>query len=121
MTSERLEAPSIRGSLLEELRAARDQVDRLPDRDLDVDPTYLAGLRVSWGEAISIVERFTNPMAGLGPEDLARLRESIPCLPGERHTFDAGAKRCLCGTLEVGIVSKHPTACLYAPTGEATS
>lgn len=101
------------GSLLAELRAARDR-ELAPVADLETSLTRsIAG--PAWSEAISIVERYTKPMAGLDAENLTRLRDSLPCLPGERHTFDAGAKACLCGALTVGIVSSLPTACLYAP------
>jgi hypothetical protein len=100
--------------LLDELKAARD-------RDAAcLTGTWSGVAATTWGEAISIVERYLNPMPGLDPGDLTNLRDRMPCIRDERHTFDAGAKTCLCGALSVGIVSPMPTACLYVPAKVAS-
>ena len=102
-------------TLIEELKAARDlNLSRLTDANgvTSVDHV-VAG--TTWGEALSIVERYLEPMNGLEPDALANLVDRMPCIHNERHTFDAGAKTCLCGALSVGIVSPMPTACLYSP------
>jgi hypothetical protein len=104
------------GTLLTELRAARDHwhdAERLqPDR---IDPELDKAIGATWGTAISIVERFLEPMKGLEPDDRAGLADKWPCLPGERHTFDAGAMTCLCGALAASLSQVHPSVCLYAP------
>jgi hypothetical protein len=103
-------------TLLDELKAARDlDLERIGAAGLARSPrTASAG--GAWSTAISIVERYLEPMKGLDPHSLAGLADAYPCLPGERHTFDAGAKVCLCGSLSVGLVQEHPQVCLYTPT-----
>lgn len=98
-------------TLLEELKAAREADRKFGDESGEVHTATLA----TWGSAIAIVERYLQPLGGLDATGLARLRDEIPCLPGERHTFDAGAMRCLCGALGVGISTEHPQVCLYYP------
>lgn len=101
-------------TLIEELKAARDADTKFGDESGETH----SGILSTWGSAITIVERYLAPMAGLDAHALAGLVDAYPCLPGERHTFDAGAKVCLCGALSVGLVQEHPQVCLYAPTAE---
>lgn len=106
-------------TLLDELKAARDR-ELTPVADLGENSLIASVAGPTWSEAISIVERYLEPLRGLEPDALAGLVDAYPCLPGERHTFDAGAKTCLCGSLSVGLVQVHPQVCLYAPTTETT-
>lgn len=101
-------------TLLDELKAARD-ADLAPLADLGDDSLVAAAAGPAWGEAISIVERWLKPMEDLDADALTGLRDNMPCLPGERHTFDAGALVCLCGALQVGLAQPHPSVCLYSP------
>jgi hypothetical protein len=108
-------------TLLDELKAARDlNMARHVDGNSVTDLDHVV-VATTWGAAISIVERYLEPMKGLDAHALAGLVDRYPCLPGERHTFDAGAKVCLCGALAVGIALEHPQVCLFAPAAEVAS
>jgi hypothetical protein len=99
--------------LIEELQSARDlDLERMAGENSGHERVLITG---AWGTALTIVGRYLRPMDGLDPSDLANLREQMPCLPGERHTFDAGAKVCLCGDLKVGLATEFPQVCLYSP------
>lgn len=54
------------------------------------------------------------PIQGLDADHVQMLRDAWPCNEG-RHTFDAGARVCLCGALGVGVSQEHPHAVLYYP------
>lgn len=93
-------AEAVRLGMLE-LRAMRGWIGEVTTADVAVLLDLVAGPVV--------------PLMGLDAEALTRLRDAWPCLPAERHTFDAGALVCLCSALAVGIAQEHPHVVLYSP------
>ena len=46
-------------------------------------------------------------------------KERWPCLPGERHTFDAGERVCLCGALFMPTKQQTPWVTVFTPAVDA--